>query len=336
MINRVSFPNIGLEFTLDRVAFTVFGYKIYWYAIIITLGIILAVAYIIWRAKQENISTDTVMDYTIFTVVFAVIGARLYYVLTTLDQIDSFWDVFDIRGGGMAIYGSIIGGALTIFVISRIKRMNVLQMFDIVSPAVMIGQIVGRWGNFMNAEAYGSNTVYEFFGKSFNITGAEKLPWAMHIDKINEAGAVYSSVDCQPTFLYESLWNLFGFILINVFYKKKKYNGQIFFAYIAWYGLGRMFIEGMRSDSLYVGKIKISQLIALLCFVVGTVVLILGKRALKEKAFAGVAKTDEQESVSDTEPAIVTEPVSDESEKDEAVAEEAETTEKEEQDGEDN
>ena len=279
-VNNISFPNLGIELSVNEAAFSLFGKDIYWYAIIMTAAIILGVVYVMWRRKFEGISSDDVIDYAIFGIILGIIGARLYYVLTSLDRYTDFLSIFKIWEGGLGFYGSLIGGALAVFLVSRRKKQSTLKMFDLISPAMMMGQIIGRWGNFINGEAYGSNTMYEFFGMKFDTPNAGSLPWAMHIDEIKD-GIARASVDCQPTFLYESLWNLIGFILINIFYKKKKFDGQIFCAYIAWYGFGRMVIEGMRTDSLYLGNVKISQLLGLLFFIGGTIVFFTGHKYLK-------------------------------------------------------
>jgi len=253
-MNTLSFPGLGIgEFTVNRTAFTVFGHEIRWYGIIITLGILLACTYIAYRAGQSGIVVDDVLDYAIFTVIFGILGARIYFVLMNLDTYDSLGEAFAIWNGGLAIYGGIIAGALTIFIVSKIKRIDPLLFFDAVAPGVMIGQILGRWGNFFNVEAYGYET---------------DLPWRMGIT--TKTGTVY----VHPTFLYESLWNLLGFLLINLFYKKKAYNGQILYFYVAWYGFGRMFIEGLRTDSLYVGPVRVSQAVALLSFLAAIGLLI--------------------------------------------------------------
>lgn len=281
MKNIVSFPNLGWEFTLNETAFTAFGVDIKWYALIMTSGIILAVLYVILRAKQQKIPVDCVIDYAIFAVIFGIVGARAYYVLTTLGEYDSFFDMINIRNGGLAIYGSIIGGALAIVCVAKAKKMKMLNMFDMVAPGVMLGQIIGRWGNFMNGEAYGSITdKYVFFTRSFTQSGCEKLPWIMKVTEVYD-GEMGASVVAHPTFLYESLWNLLGFVLINIFYKKKTKNGQIFFAYVSWYGLGRCVIEGFRSDSLMVGDIRISQLLGFVCFFVGAILFLFAGKLSK-------------------------------------------------------
>ena len=272
-MNKISFPGIGIEpFEIDRVAFKIFGVEIYWYGVIITLGMILAVAYAAWRAHQIGVNLDTMSDMAIFTIIFGVIGARLYYVLTSLDNYSSIKEVFAIRDGGLAIYGGIICGTATIFAVCKFKKINWRAMFDCIAPGVMIAQALGRWGNFFNVEAYGSVT---------------KLPWRMcaesiaselyhggQIDIIQAAEIMNGTLGVHPTFLYECLWNVLGFILINIFYKKKKFDGQIALSYFAWYGFGRMFIEGLRTDSLYVLGFRISQVVGFLCFVVCTAIIV--------------------------------------------------------------
>lgn len=255
-MNIISFPGLGIEgIKLNKVAFTIFGKDIAWYGVIITVGIILAFLYVMSRTKIEGVKADDIYDYAIWCVISGIIGARIYYVLFKLEDFHSFYDVIAIWNGGLAIYGAVIGGAAAALIVSAVKKIKPLKILDMLSPAVMIGQILGRWGNFFNAEAYGGET---------------DLPWRMGI----QFGGVGNTYYYHPTFLYESLWNILGFLLINAFYKKKKYNGQIFFMYIAWYGLGRAFIEGMRTDSLWIGPFRISQLVGIVCFLVGAVLLL--------------------------------------------------------------
>ena len=262
-INILSFPGLGIgEFEVHTVAFTIFGRPVAWYGIIITLGIIAAFFYCRYRASQEQVSIDDLMDYAIFCVISAVICARIYYVATTWTELSYYVpgdffktlrNVIAIWEGGIAIYGAIIGGALAAYVVSRVKHIKFTKVADLLSPGVMIGQIAGRWGNFINAEAHG---------------GVTDLPWRMGITTAQ--GTVYY----HPAFLYESLWNLIGFLMINAFYKKKKYDGQIFLMYLTWYGFGRMLIEGLRTDSLYVGPFRISQIVGFVSFLAGAVMLL--------------------------------------------------------------
>ena len=263
----VSFPGLGIgEISFNKVAFSLFGtIEVRWYGIIMVTGIILAFLYAYYRSKHEGVSFDDLLDYAIFTVLSGIVGARLYYVITS-DQKYTFGEIFAIWNGGIAIYGAIIGGATALLCVSLYKKIKWQKVFDMVCPGVMIGQIVGRWGNFFNGEAYGESPA------------ADSLLYFMRMELRHEGWA--NSYLCQPTFLYESLWNLVGFLIINALYKKKKYDGQVFLMYITWYGFGRMFIEGLRTDSLMVGTFRISQVVAFLCFVVGFALLVyLGVRA---------------------------------------------------------
>lgn len=259
----ISFPGIGIEpFTVNPVAFSVGSLEVRWYGIIITLGIIFSVFYCSYRAKQEGISYDDLLDMAIFTVIFGVIGARLYYVLTSLSEYDSFMEMIAIWNGGIAIYGAIIAGAVTIFCVCKYKKISWRKAFDMVAPAVMMAQAIGRWGNFFNGEAYG----YE--------VSPDSILYFTRMGLLPNIKSNFVIHYFHPTFLYESLWNFIGFIIINSLYKKKKFDGQIVLMYISWYGFGRMFIEGLRTDSLYVGAFRISQVVGFVCFVVGTILLI--------------------------------------------------------------
>lgn len=253
-ISEISFPGFGIgEFEIDSAAFSIGSLEVAWYAIIITFGMIIAVAYLLFRAKQIGIDSDTVIDYALFTIPIGIIGARLYYVIGDIDSFHSFRDVINIRSGGLAIYGGIIAGAITVYVISRIKKISFLAFADCCTPGIILAQAIGRWGNFANGEAFGSETsIFCRMGLKNALTDFE----LMYV---------------HPTFLYESLWNLAGFIIANIFHKKRKYDGQIFLFVFGWYGLGRMFIEGLRADSLY-GSIfgiefRMSQVLAALIFV---------------------------------------------------------------------
>ncbi len=278
----VSFPGLGIgEFTMDKVAiaFELFGkpVEIRWYGIIITVGIVLAILYSLMRAHQEGISTDDLLDIGIFAIVCAMIGARTYYVLTygisnffvygadgKLKLWDTFVSIIAIWNGGIAIYGAIIAGALAVYFACRHKKINHLRAFDAISPAVMIGQILGRWGNFVNGEAHGC------------VVNSSSPLYFLRMGLLPNEDSRTQMFYYHPTFLYESVWNLIGFLLINAFYKKKKFDGQIFLEYITWYGFGRMFIEGLRTDSLMIGVFRVSQLVGFACFVVGGALLVRG------------------------------------------------------------
>ena len=272
--NILSFPGLGIgEFQIDSTAFMVGSIAIKWYALIITFGIICAVAYTMFRAKAVGITPEDIFDYAIFTVPIGILGARLYYVLTTLGEgrYQSFFDVINIRDGGLAIYGGIIAGGITVFVVSKVKKIPFRVLGDCISPGLILAQAIGRWGNFTNVEAYGTVT---------------DLPWRMSSPKIardlynkgivDEAGrqAIFDgTLGAHPCFLYESLWNIIGFILINLIFKKRKYDGQVMVAVFGWYGLGRMFIEGLRTDSLWIGPFGIIQVIFGILFIGSACVL---------------------------------------------------------------
>ncbi len=261
----VGFPGLGIDgINISKTAFTLFGMEIRWYAIIICIGIIGAFCYFMYRGKKtELIEEDEILNATLFTVPIAIVGARLLYVITNLQLYSTFLDVINIRNGGLAIYGAIIFGGITMLVFSLVRKLNPLKMLDAISPAVMIGQIVGRWGNFMNGEAFGSSS------------GVDKLPWRMTITENGFTQIVH------PTFLYESIWNVIGFVIINLIYKKKKFNGQIFLLYAGWYGIGRAFIELLRTDSLSIvgGEVefwyqKLMFWLGITVFIVATVAYI--------------------------------------------------------------
>lgn len=268
----ISFPGLGIdEFEINDVAFTIFGRSVAWYGIIVTTAIIVVCTYIFIRAKKSGFVVDDILDYFIYSIVFGIIGARLYYVLfygldkyivsdgSFLENLGgTLYNIIGVWNGGLAIYGGLIAVVLTVIVVSKIKKLSWLRMLDIAGHAAMLGQAIGRWGNFMNAEAHGSET--DIFCR-------------MGIKLSSGVTAYY-----HPTFLYESLWNIIGFIVIEVLIRKKKhkYDGQVFLWYFAWYGFGRMFIEGLRTDSLYLGstEIRVSQLLAFAVFAVCTALLI--------------------------------------------------------------
>lgn len=254
-ISEISFPGFGIgSFEVESSAFSIGSIDIAWYALIITFGMICAVAYLIFRAGQVGIDVDTIIDYALITIPVGIIGARLYYVLTKLDSFGSFKEVINIRNGGLAIYGGLLAGALSVFIISRVKKIPFLVIADCCTPGIILAQAIGRWGNFTNGEAFGYETdIFCRMGLRNTLTG-------------------YSTVYVHPTFLYESLWNLLGFALVNIFYKKRQYDGQVFLFVFGWYGLGRMFIEGLRADSLYTKifglEFRTSQVLAAIIFII--------------------------------------------------------------------
>ena len=254
----ISFPGLGIgQFRVNPVAIPIFN-GIRFYGILITCAIILAFFYVAkWRAKEAGYHFDDIIDFVHFVVPIGVLGARLFYVFTSEGYDWSNW--YRIWDGGLAIYGGIIGGIAALIGVGIYKKVRILRLMDCTAPAVMIAQAIGRWGNFFNGEAYGAETTsFLRMGLSNTLGGSE--------------------VFVHPTFLYESLWNVLGFILINVFFKKKKFDGQIVLEYLGWYGLGRFFIELLRQDSLplHIGNydLRISSVIGLLCFLICLVVFL--------------------------------------------------------------
>ena len=274
MTKTIAFPGLGFQVELNPVAFSIGDITVKWYGIILTLGIVCAFFYFYRRGtRTEQLKSDHIYDMTLWCVPIAIVGARFMYVITTLDTRDykSFYDVIAIWNGGIAIYGAIIAGGITILIYCRVKHLRPLKVLDAIAPAVMLGQIIGRWGNFVNGECYGWTE---------NIAS---LPWRMEVEgafreEIVDGVTKRIYLDCvHPTFFYESFWNLIGFLLINlVFYKRKKFNGQIFCIYMGWYGIGRAFIESIRTDSLYITgtQIKASVLIGILTFIAAIVIYI--------------------------------------------------------------
>lgn len=280
MINEVFFPGLGLEFMLNRVAATLFGKDIYWYAVIIVTGFLLAWLYCSRKGPKLGISSDDLVDMLIFAVPLSLVGARLYYIIFYLDLYKNadgsldFGAMVRIWDGGLAIYGAVIVGLIVLLCICRFKKISFFAFADLGAFGLLIGQCVGRWGNFMNVEAYG---------------GVTTLPWRMCSPKIaaelfgqglvDAAGyqqVIDGTLGVHPTFFYESIWNFVGFFLLVFLSRKlRKFDGQLFFTYLAWYGIGRGIIEGLRTDSLYFMNtpIRVSQVLGFGSALVGIVLL---------------------------------------------------------------
>ena len=295
----VAFPGLGINGgEVNSVAFSLGeNFSVMWYGVVIALGMLMAIAYACYRCKQHGIKIDDLVDIAIFTIFFGVIGARLYYVAFNPANFKTLGDILNLRSGGLAIYGGIIAGALTIVVVCLVKKISWLQLFDCAGPGVMLAQAMGRWGNFFNGEAYGS-IVEEGHPLYFLRMGL--ISNNTYLD-FNTTQMVY----VHPCFLYESLWNILGFVLINLVYKKKKFDGQNALYYIAWYGFGRMFIEGLRTDALYIGQtgIRVSQLLGFLLFAIATALIIMGLIYVKNHPDSKLARVGGVAPVSDNEEA---------------------------------
>ena len=252
---HVSFPGLNLDFNISPVAFSIGSYQIYWYGVIIAVGFMLAVFYCSHEAKNHNVDSDKLMSCIIVGLVTAIIGARLYYVVFNWDSFkNDLASVVNIHQGGLAVYGGIIGGLIGGLIMTKFEKIEMLDSLDVVSGGFLIGQSIGRWGNFTNQEAFGTET---------------NLPWRMVSENTYGLGV-------HPCFLYESLWCALGFVLMFfVWRKRKKFSGELFFIYLVWYGVERAFVEGLRTDSLYFSPLhfRVSQVLSVILALGGAIVL---------------------------------------------------------------
>ena len=259
----ISFPMLG-DFSISPTTyFTLFGHRFYWYGLIIAIGFLLAVWYACSRAPEFGLKGDDIIDMLLLAVPLGIVGARAYYVIFDWGPhySENLWNIFKVWEGGLAIYGGVIGAVIGLVIVGCVKRMGfsgICAMLDVGAFGLLIGQAVGRWGNFINREAFGSETDI-FCRMGLTMPGEE-------------------TIYVHPTFLYESLWNLAGFLWMHLWSKKRKraFDGQCFCMYLAWYGLGRFFIEGLRTDSLMLGPIRFSQLLAALTCVAALILIALG------------------------------------------------------------
>ena len=257
MINEIIFPALNLKLHISRIAFSLFGVNIYWYAILITFAMALSIFLMNKDDKKYNINFDDILLLIILTIPIAFIGARIYYVIFNINYYFSNpTKILNIRDGGLAIYGGIIAGTITIIMYCKIKKINILDVLDYVVPYVAMGQAIGRWGNFINVEAYGTET------SNFIRMGIIE-------------NDIYKEV--HPTFLYESIVTFFLFIFLFNIRNKRKYSGQLTYIYLATYSIARFFIEGLRTDSLMLGNIRVSQLVSLIIFIFSILMILINK-----------------------------------------------------------
>lgn len=281
-INLVEFPRLGISLELSNVAFSIFGFDIYWYGVLIGLGMGLAVLYAFKNAGRFGIDVDRMIDVIFVGFVSAIVCGRLYYVLFVDTSYRTFIDLINLRNGGIAIYGGIIGAFLGAFVACKWRKVPVLPMFDLTSMGFLIGQCLGRWGNFFNQEAFGSNTT-GLFGM---ISPATTQYLLYHEDWLASQGMyVDPFMPVHPTFLYESVWCALGFLILWRYSYHRKFNGEIALFYAMWYGAGRFFIEGVRTDALLLPGlgIPVSQVVAGASVVIGLVVWLIAKSKTKGK-----------------------------------------------------
>ena len=275
MFDAVSFPNLGIgQIKMDPTIISIGPVSIQWYALIIVIGIVVAYFVCNHFRKSIGVKEDDFLDCVLYSIIVAFIGARLTYVLGDLDSFHSFMDVIAVWNGGLAIYGGIIVAAASVFVICRIKKCDYRKMFDIMAIGLLIGQIIGRFGNFVNIEVYGIET---------------NLPWAMGIGYYGEG----ESMLVHPLFLYESLWNLIGFVLIYGYRDLRKFHGEMFLWYTAWYGFGRALMEPLRDPeyNLTLFGVRIMLVLAaLLCVAAVVLTIVLRKRCKAPLTFETVTE----------------------------------------------
>lgn len=271
MNHSISFPELGININVNTTAFSIGNFSVQWYGVIIACGFLLAILYGYQMAKKVNIDRDRFFDGIIVGLICGVIGARLYYCIFYPGDkyINNPAEILNIKEGGLAIYGGIIGGLLGGGITCKIRKVNIPAAFDVTVTGFAIGQCIGRWGNFINQEAFGSSTT---------------LPWGMQSDATEKVvvGMVH------PCFLYESIWMLLGFIFLHNFTKRfRRYDGQTTIVYMLWYGVGRFFIEGLRTDSLTIPglDLRVSQLLSAALVLVGVVLLIVFR---KRTALTGI------------------------------------------------
>ncbi|MFZ5986076.1 MAG: prolipoprotein diacylglyceryl transferase [Bacillota bacterium] len=271
-VNIVEFPKLGLEFTVNKIAFSIFGLNVYWYGIIISIGFITAIFLGMRNSKKFGIDPDNVVDLVLFAAPAAIIGARLYYVIFNWGEFNGdIVKIIDIRRGGLAIYGGLIAAVLVTYIFAKVKNIELLKLLDFGIPYFILAQAIGRWGNFVNQEAFGGNT---------------DLPWGMrsgatrsYLQSLRQSGLdVNPELPVHPAFLYESLWNIGVFLFLIWYRKRYKIRGEVFFLYMILYGIGRAWIESLRTDSLYIGPFRVSLLLSLVFVVVFSIVFIIRRR----------------------------------------------------------
>lgn len=272
-LNTISFPKLGIDLNIDPTAFNIGGFGIQWYGIIIVLGLVLAMWYVLPKMHRFGIDPDKGIDAIIGGVIGGLIGARVYYVAMRWDEYKgNLKEILNTRNGGLAIYGGIIGALIVGLIICRIKKIKMLPMLDITVIGLLIGQGIGRWGNFVNQEAFGTNTD-SIFGMTGGRIQATILRQSAYMDGTMQGVSEQYAV--HPCFLYESFWCLLGFVVLALWSRRRKYDGQLLLMYMAWYGGERFIVEGLRTDSLMIGNIRVSQALSAIIFVTSVILQII-------------------------------------------------------------
>ena len=285
-LDAISFPNLGIMIENLPKSISVFGrFDIAFYGIIIGIGIALGYIVASFQATRTGQDKEVYLDFAMYAVIISIIGARIYYVIFSWDDYkDDLVQIFNLRAGGLAIYGGIIGGIATALVYSKIKKINFTLLADTACAGLITGQIIGRWGNFFNREAFGDYT-NNLLAMRLSTYDVSQNAITRKMLEMAEEGGYVGFVQVHPTFLYESVWNLFILIIILIYTKHKKFEGELFLIYMGGYGLGRAFIEGLRTDQLTFGNtgIAVSQVLAFALFIVSTGIIIYNRVLIKKK-----------------------------------------------------
>ncbi len=268
---NVEFPGIGIELVINPVAFSIGSFNIYWYGICIALGMSLALVYFFYNSKRFGVDPDKGLDVIIVSGIAAILGARIYYVIFSPYPFDDFMDMIDIRDGGVAIYGAIIAAFIVAIPMCKIRKVAILPMFDVAAIGFLIGQGIGRWGNFFNQEAFGTNTD-SFIGMYSE--GTNRYLTSLISSNSALASVLDATLPVHPTFLYESIWCLLCFVGLALYSKRRKFNGEIFLLYLLLYGAERAVVEGLRTDSLMLMNARVSQILAVALSVAALITLI--------------------------------------------------------------
>lgn len=279
--NEIQFPHLGIDLHVDSTAFQIFGIDIQWYGLLITCGLLLAMIYAFHNMRSYGVHPDRAIDAIIGGIIGAIVGARAYYVILEWDNYAGDWKrIFNLRQGGLAIYGGLIGALVVGCIIAKIRKVRLLPLLDLCGAGFLLGQGIGRWGNFFNQEAYGMATTVE----KLKATGVPEFV-------IN--GMYIMGAYREPTFFYESIWNVFGFLALLIIrrypYLKK---GQLTGFYLIWYSTARFIIEGKRTDSLMLGNIKMAQLVSVIMIVIGIILFIYYKSIKKVSIFEQLYKEE--------------------------------------------
>ena len=303
-VTDISFPHLGIYLNNVPKSFSIFGFQIALYGIIIGIGVLCGVLMASYIAKKENLDSEVIWDFAIYAIIFSIIGARIYYVIFQWDMYkDNLLNIFNLRNGGLAIYGAVIAAFATLWVYCKVKKHSFLQIADICVPGLVLGQVIGRWGNFTNREVFGEYTD-NLLAMRLPVDAVRSIDISENVARHIAEGTNYIQV--HPTFLYESLWNLILLVMMLLYRQHKQFQGEMWLLYLGGYGLGRAWIEGLRTDTLFIPHttIAVSQVLAIVLFVVAIaadILIRMYRKRGKSKSVASVlveaTRTEEPEQV---------------------------------------